>query len=205
MKFTARLRRFAQLNATDPAVREKLREAGLIVESGTSADGTPLFFPTWSVRTGFKGKLLMAPGQKVDLQLSYQPSLGSSPDSVLRKALRDKPELAQEVAKRRADYCVDPPFLGGVAKMSGDDEANSSGVKETRIHVRLARGGIGPAHEYRLVVDKGAETRLVLFCANNLKSVTKTRFETRAQDFTPTDDLRILLIDGKPKPSAPSR
>lgn len=195
----------AQLNAADPAWRQKLLEAGLIVESGTSVEGVPLYAPTWSVKTSFSGKVQMAPGQSVNIELKYQPSLGSSPDSVLRKALRDHSELAQDVAKRKADYCVDPPFLNGVEKMSGDEEANRAGVKETRIHVRLARGGLGPAHEYRLTVDKGAETRLVSFCANNLKSVTKTKFETRSQDFTPIEDLKILLIDGKPKPVAQPR
>jgi hypothetical protein len=193
-----------QLAQADAAQREKLKQSGLIVEAGTSADGAPIYTPTWTVKTGFSGKLKLSPGQTTTVELKYLPSLGSSPDTVLRKSLRDQSGLGGEVARRRSDFCVDNVFLAGLDKMSGDNEANEFRIAEKRIVVRTGHqgAGLGPARAYKLLVDKENPKALISFCAANLKAIGKTQFEARSSDTTPTGDLKILIIEGNRKPPA---
>ena len=54
----------------------------------------------------------------------YRPSVGSSPDTILRKALRQNKALAAEVARYRKDYCVSDAFLAEIDKRAGAAEPN---------------------------------------------------------------------------------
>jgi hypothetical protein len=44
------------------------------------------------------------------------------------------------------------------------------------------------------VIDKGKPDRLTSFCLDNVKKLSPTTFEVRLKDFTPTRDLKILII-----------
>ena len=52
----------------------------------------------------------------------------------------------------------------------------------------------GPIRDFRLVVDKGDAKNLVSFCAEGVKKIGPTQFEVRKRDFTPKDDLNILVL-----------
>ncbi|NLH79937.1 MAG: DUF4424 family protein, partial [Phyllobacteriaceae bacterium] len=42
--------------------------------------------------------------------------------------------------------------------------------------------------------DKGDTKNLVSFCADGVKKIAPTQFEVRAQNFTPTKDLSVLIV-----------
>ena len=185
-----------EISLANPEARDKLKGLGLIVESGVTPEGTPLFFPGWTVRTSAAGKLTIAPQDKVSIELNYLTSLGSSPDSALRKAVRSQEGAGALVAKRTRDYCIDASFLGGLDKIAGADEANQAGVREKRILLSASSGAFAPtALDYRLVVDKGAPLSLVSFCSENLKKISPTQFEWRAKNVANTATLKFLVIE----------
>jgi hypothetical protein len=196
-----------QLADTTPELREKLVGQGLIVESGTSIDGKPLFFPSWTVKTGSSRKVVVPPDQSIRIELQYRPSVGVSPDTVLRKALREQKGLEADVKGKRATYCVDESFLNGLDKIAGPDESNSNGVKEMRIHMQTKTFSASsiPASHYRLVVDKESTQRILSFCAGDLKKISDTSFEMRADNYVPNAEINILMIDRKPQRAANPR
>lgn len=185
-----------EISAASPDMREKLKGLGLIVESGVSAEGAPLFFPSWTVRTSAAGKFSIPAQDKISLELQYLTSLGSSPDSVLRKAVRGQQSAGGLVARRSKDYCVDASFLGGLDKIAGADEANQAGVIEKRIEIAGSSADFAPAAvDYRLVVDKGNALSLVSFCSENLKKIGATQFEWRSRNVAQNVGLKFLVIE----------
>ena len=113
-----------QLAALPPDGRARLATAGIIAQSGTDQSGNPLYFPTWSVKTTASWRLAFAPGETVEVELRNRTSVGVSRDSVLREPLRSVKELAPEVDRRQADYCIDKAFYAGVDKIVSSFLAN---------------------------------------------------------------------------------
>jgi hypothetical protein len=184
-----------QLAALPAETVEKLSEAGLIVQSGNDVQGNALYFPSWTVHTSATRKYTFPPEQPVDVELRYRTSVGTSPDTVLRKALRGQSGLAKEVQRYKADYCVDEGFFNGLDKIASAAEANTAKVRERRIAYNLAAGApASPIKDFRLVVDKGRPDRVVSFCMDNLKKISPTAFEIRATDYMPDHKLKVLMI-----------
>jgi hypothetical protein len=133
------------------------------------------------------------------IELQYRASVGVSPDTSLRKALRDQKGLDVDVNGKRATYCIDEAFLNGVDKLAGNDEANVNGVTEMRIHMKTKTisGSSIPATHYRLVVDKESTQRILSFCAGELKKISDTSFEMRVDNYVPSVEINILMIGRK--------
>lgn len=106
-----------QLAALSPDARSKLANAGLIAQSGTSAAGAPIYVPRWTAHGRASKPLTVAPGKAVAVSLRYLTSIGIARDTVLREPLRSQKALANEVERRKADYCVDHAVLAGVDKI----------------------------------------------------------------------------------------
>lgn len=184
-----------ELATLPPDVRDKLANAGLIIQSGTDTSGNALYFPTWSVTTAATQKVSFAPGQPVTLELRQLTGVGVSPDSVLRKALRTEHNLSAEVQRYRTEYCIDDAFYTGLDRIASAAIANSSKIRERRLVFDLAAGApTTPIKDFRLVVEKGRADRVVSFCLDNLKRVSPTAFEMRVNDFTPSRVLKVLLL-----------
>ncbi|WP_294541221.1 DUF4424 family protein [uncultured Rhodoblastus sp.] len=188
-----------QLADTAPELRDKLVGQGLIVESGTSIDGKPLFFPSWTVKTSSTRRVVVPPAGSIRIELQYRPSVGVGPDTVLRKPLRDQKGLEADVRGKRATFCVDEAFLNGLDKLAGVEEANVNGVKELRLHLKTKMYSASsiPATHYKLVVDKESTQRILSFCAGELKKISETSFEMRADNYVPSAEINILMIDRK--------
>jgi hypothetical protein len=86
--------------------------------------------------------------------------------------------------------------LRGIDKIAGETEENTAQLRERRINYVLKTGAnwLGPAKDFKIVIDKGKPDRLVSFCLDNVKKISPTAFEVRMKDFTPDRDLKILLI-----------
>ena len=52
----------------------------------------------------------------------------------------------------------------------------------------------GPIKDFSLTIDKGAPENLVSFCGEGVKKIGPTTFEMKAKDFTPTNEIDILLL-----------
>lgn len=185
-----------RLNELPPATRDKLIEQGLLLPNGTDDKGQQLYAGAWTVKTSAVRQQTFPPSSPVSVEHRYRTSLGMGFDTVLRKGLRQSSAMAAEVQRYRKDYCVDDVFLAGLDKLAGAAEANTAKVQERRISYILKTGAnwAGPIKDFKLTVDKRKPDRLVSFCADNIKPVSPTTFEVTAKDFTPTRDLKILIV-----------
>jgi hypothetical protein len=186
----------ARIAALLPEVRARLVKDGLLVPAGSNEKGEKMFGPAWSVVTYFTRKQVFPPGQAVAVEHRYKTSLGTSQDTILRKALRNSDGMAEMLDRYRKDYCLPEDFFGGVDKLAGGDPANSAGLQERRIDYVMKTGAnwAGPIKSFRLVVDKGRADHLVSFCFDNVKKISPTAFEAKVENFVPARDLKVLLI-----------
>lgn len=180
------------------AVRDRLLQEGLLIQSGTNEQGRPLYEAEWTVKTSAVRQQTFAPNRVTAVEHRYRPSVGISQDTVLRKSLRQNKGMEGEMARYRNDYCVGPAFLGAVDRLAGAAEANTGKLQERRIAYRLNTGAnwAGPIKDFRLVVDRQKPEQLVSFCAMNLpmKPISSTALEVSAKDFVPEKDLKILIV-----------
>jgi uncharacterized protein DUF4424 len=179
-------------------VRERAVSAGLIQESGTNDKGEPLYEPVWTLKTSVVRQQTFPPGKPVTVEHRYRTSVGLSFDSVLRQGLRNKKAMESELGRYKANYCVSDEFLKSLDKIAGADEANKAKIVERRISYVLKTGAnwAGPIKDFHLVVNTGQPDRLVSFCGEATK-ISPTAFELRAKDFTPTQNLNILILGRK--------
>ena len=184
------------ISGLNEQAREKLVADGLLVPAGTNQNGQTIYNGSWTVKTSVVRKQTFPPGKPVGVEHRYRTSVGLSLDTVLRKAVRETQAMEAELQRYRAQYCVPDELLKGIDKIAGTAEANTAKLQERRISYVLKTGAnwAGPIKDFRLVVDKGRADRLVSFCGENVKKISPTAFEMRAKDFTPTQDLKILLI-----------
>jgi hypothetical protein len=119
-----------KLAALTADARARLVKDRLIAENGVDQAGNPIYAPRWSVRGAATRTLDLAPGQSALLDFRFRSSVGVARDSVLREPLRSSKELAAEVERRRADYCLDRAFLAGVDKMVSAAAARRSAAQE---------------------------------------------------------------------------
>ncbi|WP_374309024.1 DUF4424 family protein [Methylocella sp.] len=186
----------ARLAGLAPDARARLLEAGLLTQLGADAAGAPIYGPTWTLATVFTRKHVFAPGAAVEVEHRYRTSLGGGPDTPLRKGLRETDAISPMVERYRKDYCLNEDFFRSLDKLAGASPANEARLKERRIAYALTQGAAsaGPVKSFRLHVDKGRPDRLVSFCFDNVRKVSPTAFEAQAENFTPTRDLKILLV-----------
>lgn len=181
-------------------LRDKLLNDGLIAQSGSNEQGQPIYSGAWLVKTAVVRQQVFPPGKVVDVEHRYKASVGVSFDSVLRKAVRESKGMEKEFQRYRTDYCVPDDLLRGLDKITGLADANTAKLMERRISYVLKTGAnwAGPIKDFRLVVDKGKTDTMTAFCLDNVKRISPTAFEVRAQNFTPERDLKILFISKRP-------
>ena len=186
----------SRIAALPDTARTKLIDQGLMVQSGSNERGQPLYDAGWTVSTSAVREQTFEPGRPVEVEHRYRTSLGMSFDTVLRKGSRQNKAFAKEVQRYRKEFCVNDRFLADLDKLAGASEANTQKVQERRISYVLKTGAnwAGPIKQFRLVVDAGKPGRLTSFCAPNIKRVSPTVWEARAENFTPTENLKILMV-----------
>jgi hypothetical protein len=185
-----------KINELPQQTRDRAVTAGLLVQSGGNDKGEPLYEPTWTLKTSVVRQQTFPPGKPVSVEHRYRTSVGVSFDSVLRRGLRQSKAMESEVRRYKANYCIPDDFLKSIDKLAGADEANKAKILERRISYVLKTGAnwAGPIKSFHLVVDKGQADRIVSFCGDGVKKISATAFELRANDFTPTQDLNIIIV-----------
>ena len=185
-----------KINDLTEQVRTRAVAQGLLVESGTNDKGMALYDATWTLKTSVVRQQSFPPGKPVVVEHRYRTSVGMSFDTILRQGLRQNKNLEPEVQRYKSKYCVDDNFLKLVDGLRAADRPGKPRVIERRISYVLTTGAnwAGPIKDFRLVVDKGNAERVVSFCGQDIKEISATQLELRATDFTPKQDLDILIV-----------
>jgi hypothetical protein len=177
------------------AARERMASEGLLMPAGSDERGRPLYSPGWVVKTSVIRQQTFPPGKPVIVEHTYRPSLGASPDTVLRRGLRQDKAMAKEIERYRRDYCVTDDFLQELDKVAGGGRNNGAMVQERRISYVLKTGAnwAGPIKNFRLSIDRGPGSRLVSYCPGKL-TPAKSILDVTATDFTPDRDIKLLFV-----------
>jgi hypothetical protein len=178
------------------ATRTRLADQGLLMPARIDDRGRQQYEMAWVVKTYAVRQQTFPPERKVVVDHQYRPSVGTSPDTILRRALRYSKSLTPEVERYRKDYCVSDAFLAQLDKRAGNGAPNASMIQERRINYVLKTGAnwAGPIRSFKLTIDPGASDRLVSFCPGRLKPTAPNALEFTAKDFTPEGDLKILIV-----------
>jgi hypothetical protein len=143
--------------------------------------------PRWTLKTTYHWRQTFPAGREITVEHSYRPVVGYSAVTPLAvPAFRREADFA----RYQASYCMDAAFLAAAGRVA------NSHPQEARIAYVLKTGAnwAGPIGDFRLVVDKGHPSNLVSFCGEGVRKTSPTRFEIRQRNFTPTQDLAILII-----------
>jgi hypothetical protein len=182
----------AAVEKKTPAERRALLAEGLLKNDGD--EQYPYWLAGWVTRTTITRRQVFPAGRPVRVSHSYTPLAGGSVGSILKPSLRKDPELAKEITALRAKYCIDDDFVRGFDATQGK---NPDLLRpEIWLSYVLTSGANwkGPIGHFRMVVDKGDAKNLVSFCANGVKKIAPTRFEVIYENFTPRQDVNVLIV-----------
>jgi len=176
--------------------RNRMLEQGLLVRAGSNDRGQPLYEAGWRVSTSAVREQTFPPNRVVLVEHHYRTSVGVSFDTILRKAMREKKGLSRELQRYRREYCITDNFLADLDKAAGDSTDNKSKIAERRISYVLKTGAnwATPIKQFHLKVDTGKAGRIASFCAPAVAKISPTVYEAKAENFTPTSNLKILVI-----------
>lgn len=177
------------------AIKSRMVDEGLLMPAGTGERGRKLYTPGWIVKTSIVREQSFPAGKPVSVEHTYRPIVGSSFDTILRKALRRNKSMSVEVDRYRRDYCITDGFLAALDKIAGPGQENKAAIQERRISYVLKTGAnwAGPIQNFELSVD-GGKGRLLSFCQAGLRPKAGSPSDFEAKDFSPSKDLKILIV-----------
>ncbi len=172
--------------------RAALKKQGLI-KADPLINGA--LVPAWDVATWFVREQVFPARSAITVEHEYKPIVGGAVGGSLYPAMRkENPSILKEF---RETFCTDDALIAGVdRKLASARKGSSMYYGETWVSYVLSPGANwnGPIRQFRLVVDKGDPGNLVSFCMNGVKKISSTRFEVTKRDFTPTSELRVLIL-----------
>jgi hypothetical protein len=174
-----------------PASIAKLKADGFIdqdtIDQGKGEE--PYYRPAWDLKTKFYREQTFPPGKDVVVEHEYRPVVGGTVAIILNSPYTD----AAERARYQRDYCAGPKFRKAAKRFPEN-------AQERWVSYILKTGAnwAGPIADFKLTVDKGSPNNLVSFCGTGVTKISPTRFEMRARNFTPKQDLNFLFAIANP-------
>lgn len=173
----------AELVAAEIAVEEQYDE-GKGMEKHLS--------PNWTWKATYHWTQTFPAGKPVKIEHRYTPSVGGSVGTSLGMNIPDDTYAAEQIKT----YCVDDNLMKTLVKRTKGVGEGQIAFSEARVDYILVTGAnwAKPIGDFRLVVDKGSAKNLVSFCAEGVKKIAPTQFEVRKTNFTPKEDLHVLIL-----------
>jgi Domain of unknown function (DUF4424) len=180
------------LLALTPAEQEEVKALGLaaISERVTTDGAEPWASPNWEVMGRLRWTQSFPPGKAVRITYRHRN---------FAKAWHHD-DCA--VARWASDYCIDPQTSEAmVAAMTFqmDGQTFTLGDAYQMTHVWQTNPASGPAGRFRLRVNPGVPGGVAATCAGGLERSTTTAFEWEGEDFTPSVELKLLIVAPLPE------
>ncbi|HEY1630682.1 MAG TPA: DUF4424 family protein [Rhizomicrobium sp.] len=188
--------KFAPLMEKLPAAQRKiLEDAGL-------ADGESGSFehPHWLVRTKFWWRQAFPAHRTVTLDHAYQPVTGQGFFTVYEIDNKDS-----DGQYYFTTYCIDPATKAAIAaRLGGKNASLEDGGMLTRYNTDYIlmsgnnwKGAIGHFH---MTLDKLKPDNILSLCwKGDLKKTGATTVDFTADNFAPSRDIRMLILETAPK------
>ncbi len=169
-----------------PASIAKLKADGLIdqdtIDQGKGEE--PWYRPAWDLKTKFYREQVFPAGKDVIVEHEYRPVVGGTVAIVLNSPYVD----GEERARYLSEYCAGAKF-----RKAAKHFAATAQERWVSYILKTGANWAGPIADFKLTVDKGSPNNLVSFCGSGVAKVSPTRFEMRAKNFTPKQDLNVLF------------
>ncbi len=181
------------LVALSPDQQAAMQAAGL-AEFYRADDASPVeALPQWSVVIRYHWTQTFPAGQALAVSHSYD---NRSPGGLFSWS---HPVTEEYNLETQAQYCIDDSTSRALVKRLTVTEADGTSYVMGTAHfidyvLRTANSWAGPIGTFRLTVDKGAPENIVSLCAEGLEKTGPTTFVMEKTDYTPKDDLRILIV-----------
>ena len=180
-----------RLQTTMPLVLAKqLRDEGVIwLDLDPDTGAVTYLRPRWTLKTTFHRMQTFPAGKDVVVEHVYKPVVGGSVGASYMYAEGDE----KEAIKR--DYCIDAQFDAGLAKLQAATGENGIIGERTMGYVlKTGANWAKPIGEFHLTIEKDAPEQLITLCATGLKKTGPTRFELTLKDFSPEQDIKIMML-----------
>ncbi len=177
-----------KLDHLAPALRKSLLAQGLL--EGEKDD----LHPHWIAKTSFWWHQAFPAGKTVVIEHSYQPVTGQS--FFGHETLSGKDEGP---ANRKA-FCIDPQTRAAIeARIAKLDKSGVNGAYleayQTEFVLKTANNWKGPIGRFRLTLDKLKPENVLSLCWDgDLKKTGATTFEAARENFAPTRDIKLLVL-----------
>lgn len=182
-------RKLARLPA---AQLKRLKAEGLVVENQFESDD-PVPVPAWSIVLRYHWTQTFPAKTEVRVHHDYENRPGGSVFSF------DWPPVHDYQNSLVQAYCIDAPtgrkIMSTLKSGDSDGEYGYWGAAwYIRYVLRTANSWAGPIGRFHLVLDKGEAVNALSVCMPGLKKIGPTTFEVTKTNWSPQDDLEILLV-----------
>lgn len=149
----------------------------------------------WTLKTTFYWRQTFPAGRSITVEHNYTPSVGGTAGTEWGDPAFVGTALYTQGRQR---YCIDDAFLAAATRAKASITAtNTNGyMTEQRIDYVLTTGANwkAPIGDFHMTIDKGDPANLVSFCGAGVTKTGPTQFEVHHTNFTPTQDVAILLL-----------
>ncbi len=147
----------------------------------------------WTLRTAVTRRQAFPPKKTITVEHEYVPRGNPYPIEVTTALDPLAPQPA-DLSELRHKYCVGDTWLHNFKKRL---ENKQIAWKVNSLGYVLTTGANWkePIGDFHLIVDTGKPDSLVSFCGDGIKQISPTQFEVRYTNFTPTEDLQLLIVD----------
>lgn len=186
-----------QVAALSDETKADWESRGLLTRDYVNADSqeTAQLVPAWKIRTTYWWKTTFPTGKPVAVHHAYKPGVGGISGLVF---VGDDGKPSSSYAEYQYKYCVNDRFTKLLAdKMASTRDAGGIYYFEKWLSYVLVTGANwdGPIGDFHLTVDKENPESLASFCGDGFTKTGPTTYEVHKQDFVPTRDLDILIVE----------
>jgi hypothetical protein len=156
--------------------------------------------PHWIIRTKFWWKQSFPAGKTVVLEHSYQPVTGQT--FFIGQYVGTKPD--EDGAAYFKNYCIDAGTRKAIAsriasKTGNPDDSGAMIAFATDYILMSGNNWKGPIGHFHLTLDKEKPDNILSLCWDgNLKKTKPTTFEESRENFGPTQDIKLLVLQNRP-------
>ncbi|NKL84335.1 DUF4424 domain-containing protein [Rhizobium leguminosarum] len=175
-------------------VRKDWIARGLVYPMGAGDAAGVDLVPLWTLRSTYWWRTTFPAKKKVSVQHRYKPAVGGTVAISFLEGGEPKGERFEEYSRK---YCLDGDFVRVAQQRAREAETGGANYTESWISYVLSTGAnwAGPIKRFQLTIDKGKPSSLISFCGSNVQKIGPTTFRMTSEDFDPTKDLDILILN----------
>lgn len=175
------------------ALAKQLRDEGVIwLDLDPDTGEIAYLRPAWTLKTTFHRMQTFPAGKDVVVEHVYKPVVGGSVGASYIYADEN------ERAAIKADYCIDDAFDAALDRMKRSTGEGQM-ISERTLGYVLTTGAnwAKPIGSFHLTIEKDSPDQIITLCAEGLKRIGPTRFELTRVEFTPEQDIQIMMLQNR--------